>query len=75
MHEKHDHVDEEIARKIVQEKLLWPGIPILMSKRDIDGAFKRVWWKLAEIGLFATDIEARTILERAYEEAKANPEV
>ena len=33
---------QEIARKIVQEKAKWPDIPVLMSKRDIDGAFKRV---------------------------------
>ena len=60
---------QEIARKIVQEKAKWPDVPVLMSKRDIDGAFKRVWWDLKDVGLFATDIEARTILEKAYEEA------
>ena len=56
---------QDIARKIVAEKLKWPGVPVLISKRDIDGAFKRVWWKLDEIGLFATDIEAQQLLKEA----------
>ena len=46
-----------------------------MSKRDIDGAFKRVWWDPKDVGLFATDIEAKVILEKAYGEACADNEV
>ena len=37
--------------------------------------FKRVWWDLKDVGLFATDTEAKTILEKAYEEACADSDI
>ena len=31
-----------LIEPLLSEKLRWPGVPIMISKRDIDGALKRV---------------------------------
>ena len=63
--ERHPTVEcpthREIARRIMELKMRFPGVPVMMSKRDIEGAFKRVWMSLDDIGLFATDFPAEPL--------------
>ncbi len=44
-------------------------IEVLLSKRDIDAAFKRVLLSLLDIDLFASDLPMHEMLERALGEA------
>ena len=54
--------------RIVSLTLLWPLLVILLSKRDLEGAFKRVLLALKEIGLFASDLPAEELLRAAWEQ-------
>ena len=65
----------ELAFRVVELKLTYPGIKVWMTKRDIEGAFKRVWLALDEVEIFAADIPAMKLLEMAWEEAQKDPEV
>ena len=49
--------------------VLWPLVKILLSKRDIDAAFKRMLLSLLDIDLFASDVPAKELLEEAWREA------
>ena len=46
----------QIARRIVRMKLLCPGLPVLLSKKDISGAFRLLWVKPSDVELFAGDL-------------------
>ena len=50
-------------------QLLWPLLWGLLSKSDIDAAFKRVWLALQDVDLFATDLPGEEILKAAWDEA------
>ena len=56
-------------RQVIILSLLWPKLKVLLSKRDIDAAFKRVLLSLFEIDLFASDLPAEEILHLAWEAA------
>ena len=46
---------EAAALRIIILTTLWPGIAILLSKRDIDAAFKRILLSLFDIDLVASN--------------------
>ena len=46
----------QIARRIIRAKLQCPGLPVLLSKKDISGAFRLLWVKPADVELFAGDL-------------------
>ena len=39
----------ELAFRVVELKLMYPGLKVWMTKRDIEGAFKRAWLALDEV--------------------------
>ena len=58
--------------RIVVLQVLWPLILVLLSKSDIDGAFKRIWLALSDIDLFATDLPCKEVLEAAWAEVSSS---
>ena len=46
----------QVARRVVWMKARFPGVPILMSKKDIAGAFRLIWVAPADVELFAGDL-------------------
>ena len=55
--------------RVLVLQLLWPFLWALLSKSDIDAAFKRVWVALQDVDLFATDLPREDLLKAAWEEA------
>ena len=47
---------EQIARMVLRQKAKLPGIQILMSKKDIAGAFRLLWVDPRDVELFAGDL-------------------
>ena len=47
---------EQIARLILRTKARYPGVPVLMAKKDIAGAFRLLWVDPADVELFAGDL-------------------
>ena len=41
----------------------FPELEVLISKRDLEGAFKRIWMALLGVHLYAADIPAKQLLE------------
>ena len=56
----------QVARRIVRAKLLCPGLPILLSKKDISGAFRLLWVDPKDVELFAGDLP--WVPEKAFKE-------
>eukprot|EP00435_Cladocopium_sp_Y103_P042118 s923_g11.t1 len=46
----------QVARRIVWAKHRAPGVPVLMAKKDISGAFRLLWVDPADVSLFAGDL-------------------
>ena len=46
----------QVARRILWAKHRCPGLPVLMSKKDISGAFRLLWVEPADVALFAGDL-------------------
>eukprot|EP00435_Cladocopium_sp_Y103_P045096 s974_g12.t2 len=46
----------QVAQRVLWMKCRCPGLPILMAKKDIAGAFRLLWLRPADVGLFAGDI-------------------
>ena len=46
----------QIARRILWCKVRAPGLPVLMSKKDIAGAFRLLWVAPEDVELFAGDL-------------------
>eukprot|EP00435_Cladocopium_sp_Y103_P058511 s1062_g20.t1 len=46
----------QVARRVVWAKHRTPGVPILMAKKDISGAFRLLWVDPADVSLFAGDL-------------------
>jgi hypothetical protein len=59
---KEDHppalqpLHKEMAKCLLYWGMRFPGIPLLIAKKDISEAFKWVWLALQDISLFAADI-------------------
>lgn len=49
-------VHAQIARRILWTKLRNPGIPVLLAKKDIAGAFRLLWVAPSDVELFAGDL-------------------
>ncbi len=49
-------VHSQIARRIVWTKLRNPGLPVLLAKKDIAGAFRLLWVAPSDAELFAGDL-------------------
>ena len=43
----------QVARRVMWMKARFPGVPILMSKKDIAGAFRLIWVAPPDVELFA----------------------
>lgn len=56
----------QIAQRVLWMKCRCPGLPILLAKKDIAGAFRLLWLRPADVGLFAGDLPWQP--ERAFEE-------
>ena len=54
--DKADHPPANLARQILWCKCKYPGLPVLLAKRDIDGACRLLWVKPADAEMFATDL-------------------
>lgn len=46
----------QVARRIIWAKHRAPGLPVLMAKKDIAGAFSLLWVSPADVALFAGDL-------------------
>eukprot|EP00435_Cladocopium_sp_Y103_P012460 s1027_g3.t1 len=46
----------QVAQRVLWMKCRCPGLPILMAKKDIAGAFRLLWLRPADVELFAGDI-------------------
>ena len=46
----------QVARRILWAKHRCPGLPVLMAKKDISGAFRLLWVDPADVELFAGDL-------------------
>ena len=46
----------QIARRILWMKTRCPGLPVLMAKKDIAGAFRLLWVSPEDVALFGTDL-------------------
>ena len=46
----------QVARRILWHKVRCPNVPILMSKKDIAGAFRLLWVDPSDVELFAGDL-------------------
>ena len=46
----------QISRRILWEKHRAPGVPILMAKKDISGAFRLLWVSPEDVELFAGEL-------------------
>ena len=53
----------------------YPGVPVDLSKGDIEGAFKRIWLGIEGAELFAADIPAQKLVEIVWHEALESEEV
>ena len=59
---KEDHppanqpVHAQLARQILWCKCKYPGLRVLLAKRDIDGAFRLLWVAPGDAEMFATDL-------------------
>eukprot|EP00435_Cladocopium_sp_Y103_P074999 s366_g53.t1 len=60
----------QVARRILWAKHRAPGLPVLMAKKDIAGAFGLLWVDPADVALFAGDLPWQP--ERAF--GKSQPE-
>eukprot|EP00435_Cladocopium_sp_Y103_P036950 s669_g9.t1 len=49
-------VHSQVAQRVLWMKGRCPGLPVLMAKKDIAGAFRLLWLRPADVGLFAGDI-------------------
>ena len=47
---------DQIARRILFMKRRYPGLPVLMAKKDIAGAFRLLWVAPADVELFAGEL-------------------
>ena len=56
----------QVARRVMWMKSKFPGVPILMSKKDIAGAFRLIWVAPPDVELFAGDLPWQP--ERAFGE-------
>eukprot|EP00435_Cladocopium_sp_Y103_P010990 s1238_g2.t2 len=59
----------QVARRIVWAKHRAPGLPVLMAKKDISGAFRLLWVDPADVSLFAGDLP--WLPEKVFGEEKA----
>eukprot|EP00434_Breviolum_minutum_P012254 symbB.v1.2.010803.t1/scaffold712.1/size170421/2 len=65
----------EVAKRILLWKLRAPGIPVLLAKKDVAGAFRLLWVSPQDVELFAGDVpwcpgEMSEKAEGASEEGK-----
>eukprot|EP00435_Cladocopium_sp_Y103_P002944 s2186_g1.t1 len=58
----------QVARRILWAKHRAPGIPVLMAKKDISGAFRLLWVDPADVSLFAGDLPWQP--DKAFKETK-----
>ena len=58
----------QVARIILWWKARYPGLPVLLAKRDANGAFKLVWLSPEDVELFGGDLPWDT---NAFAEAPA----
>ena len=49
----------QISRRILWEKCRSPGVPVLMAKKDISGAFRLLWVSPEDVELFAGELPWR----------------
>ena len=47
---------DQIARRILFMKRRYPGLPVLLAKKDIAGAFRLLWVAPADVELFAGEL-------------------
>ena len=47
---------EQIARLVLKAKAKLPGVEVLMSKKDVAGAFRLLWVDPRDVELFAGDL-------------------
>ena len=47
---------DQIARRILWMQARYPGVPVLLAKKDIAGAFRLLWVNPADAPLFAGDL-------------------
>eukprot|EP00438_Fugacium_kawagutii_P014165 Skav213278 [mRNA] locus=scaffold2944:132640:149231:+ [translate_table: standard] len=50
---------EQIARRILWAKTRYPGVPVLLAKKDVAGAFRLLWVSPSDAALFAGDLPWR----------------
>eukprot|EP00952_Eustigmatos_sp_NYUAD-ZCMA_P013184 52521-Eustigmatos_ZCMA.PRE.2 len=55
-------VFEALVRAILRWKVLYPGVPVLLTKRDVDAAFRRLVINLEGVELFAAELGDYTIV-------------
>ena len=46
----------QVAKRILLWKMRAPGVPILLAKKDVAGAFRLLWVSPADVELFAGDV-------------------
>lgn len=46
----------QVARRVIWARSQCPGVPILLSKKDISGAFRLLWVSPGDVELFAGDL-------------------
>ena len=63
-------IHAQIARRILWTKLRNPGLPVLLAKKDIAGAFRLLWVAPSDVELFAGDLPWR---EEAFPEEEDVP--
>ena len=63
----------QIARRILWCKVRAPGLPVLMSKKDIAGAFRLLWVTPEDVELFAGDLPWDTVKAFGHEPTIGKP--
>ena len=51
---------QQVARRVLWCKARYPGIPVLIAKKDIAGAFRLLWVSPEDVPLFAGDLPWRS---------------
>ena len=57
----------QIVRRVLFAQARFPGLPVLMSKKDVAGAFRLLWIDPADVELFAGDLPWRPDLMEVEE--------
>ena len=51
----------ELARLVLWWKARLPGVTVRLAKLDVDSAYKLVWLRIPDVGLFATELPGTAV--------------